>query len=95
MKIGFIINDLHSMNLAKDTSVYLMKEAFMRGNEVFAFDATDVTHKNSSLYARCTKIVFPNPAELIFPKIPPMCPFSTASGLIIVNVLFVAILIYF
>ena len=66
MKIGFIINDLHSMNLAKDTSVYLMKEAFMRGNEVFAFDATDVTHKNSSLYARCTKIVFPNPAELIF-----------------------------
>ena len=66
MKIGFIINDLHSMNLVKDTSVYLMKEAFMRGNEVFAFDATDVTHKNSSLYARCTKIVFPNPAELIF-----------------------------
>ena len=30
MKIGFIINDLNSMNLEKDTSVYLMKEAHAR-----------------------------------------------------------------
>ena len=38
MKIGFIVNDLHSMNLEKDTSIYLMKEAFMRGSEIYAFD---------------------------------------------------------
>ena len=69
MKIGFIINDLHSMNLEKDTSVYLMKEAFMRGHDIYAFDATDVTHKNSSLYANCTKINFPNPGELNFDKL--------------------------
>ena len=68
MKIGFIVNDLHSMNLEKDTSIYLMKEAFMRGNEIYAFDATDVTHKNSNLYANCTKIQFPNPGELSFEK---------------------------
>lgn len=68
MKIGFIVNDLHSMNLEKDTSIYLMKEAFMRGSEIYAFDATDVTHKNSNLYANCTKIQFPNPGELSFEK---------------------------
>ncbi|MFL2487667.1 MAG: glutathione synthase [Gammaproteobacteria bacterium] len=68
MKIGFIVNDLHSMNLEKDTSIYLMKEVFMRGSEIYAFDATDVTHKNSNLYANCTKIQFPNPGELSFEK---------------------------
>tara|TARA_X000000950_G_scaffold220731_1_gene265873 strand:+ start:17515 stop:18444 length:930 start_codon:yes stop_codon:yes gene_type:complete len=68
MKIGFIVNDLHSINLEKDTSIYLMKEVFMRGSEIYAFDATDVTHKNSNLYANCTKIQFPNPGELSFEK---------------------------
>ena len=68
MKIGFIINDLHSMNLEKDTSVYLMKEAFMRGDEIYVFDASDVTHKNSALYANCTKIQFPNPGKLNFER---------------------------
>ena len=38
MKVGFIINDLDSMNLKKDTSVYLMKEAFDRDHEVRIFD---------------------------------------------------------
>ena len=64
MKIGFIINDLNSMNLEKDTSVYLMKEAHARGDDVFAFDSKDVTHKATSLYANCKKINFPNPSEL-------------------------------
>ena len=59
MKIGFIINDLNSMNLEKDTSVYLMKEAHARGDDVFAFDSKDVTHIATSLY-------FPNPSELNF-----------------------------
>ena len=66
MKIGFIINDLASMNLEKDTSVYLMKEANMRGNQVFAFDSKDVTHKETALFAECKKIDFPNPSELSF-----------------------------
>ncbi len=68
MKIGFIINDLHSMNLEKDTSVYLMKEAFMRGDEIYVFDASDVTHKNSALYANCSQIQFPNPGKLNFER---------------------------
>ena len=66
MKIGFIINDLNSMNLEKDTSVYLMKEAHARGDDIFAFDSKDVTHKATSLYANCKKINFPNPSELNF-----------------------------
>ena len=66
MKIGFIINDLASMNLEKDTSVYLMKEANMRGNQVFAFDSKDVTHKETALFAECKKIDFPNPSDLNF-----------------------------
>jgi len=66
MKIGFIINDLASMNLEKDTSVYLMKEANMRGNQVFVFDSKDVTHKETALFAECKKIDFPNPSELNF-----------------------------
>ena len=66
MKIGFIVNDLNSMNLEKDTSVYLMKEAHARGDDVFAFDSKDVTHKATSLYANCKKINFPNPSELNF-----------------------------
>ena len=66
MKIGFIINDLHSMNLEKDTSVYLMREAQNRGNEIYAFDALDVTHKNNSLYADCKKILFNNANDFTF-----------------------------
>ena len=54
------------MNLEKDTSVYLMKEANMRGNQVFAFDSKDVTHKETALFAECKKIDFPNPSELNF-----------------------------
>ena len=66
MKIGFIINDLDSMNLEKDTSIYLMKEAHAKGNEVYAFDSKDVTHKKNALYADCKAIDFPNAGELNF-----------------------------
>ena len=66
MKIGFIINDLNSMNLEKDTSIYLMKEAYAKGNEIYAFDSKDVTHKKNALYADCKIIDFPNPSELNF-----------------------------
>ena len=43
-----------------------MKEANMRGNQVFAFDSKDVTHKETALFAECKKIDFPNPSELNF-----------------------------
>lgn len=38
----------------------------MRGNQVFAFDSKDVTHKETALFAECNKIDFPNPSELNF-----------------------------
>ena len=58
MKVGFIINDLDSMNLKKDTSVYLMKEAFGRDHEVRIFDVCDVTYKDNDLYADSSKVHF-------------------------------------
>ena len=61
MKVGFIINDLDSMNLKKDTSVYLMKEAFGRDHEVRIFDVCDVTYKDNDLYADSSKVHFDNP----------------------------------
>ena len=54
------------MNLEKDTSIYLMKEAHARGNQVYAFDSKDVTHKKTALYADCKEIDFPNSSELNF-----------------------------
>ena len=66
MKVGFIINDLDSMDLKKDTSVYLMKEAFDRGHEVRIFDVCDVTYKDNDLYADSSKVHFDNPDNLKF-----------------------------
>ena len=56
MKVGFIINDLDSMDLKKDSSVYLMKEAFDRGHEVRIFDVCNVTHKDNDLYSDSSKV---------------------------------------
>ena len=66
MKVGFIINDLDSMDLKKDTSAYLMKEAFNRGHEVRIFDVCNVTYKNDDLYADSSKVHFDNPNDLKF-----------------------------
>ena len=66
MRVGFIINDLDSMDLKKDTSAYLMKEAFDRGHEVRIFDVCDVTYKNNDLYADSSKVNFNNPNDLKF-----------------------------
>ena len=66
MKVGFIINDLDSMDLKKDTSAYLMKEAFNRGHEVRIFDVCNVTYKNDDLYADSSKVHFDNPNNLKF-----------------------------
>ena len=66
MKVGFIINDLDSMDLKKDTSAYLMKEAFNRGHEVRIFDVCNVTYKNDDLYADSSKVHFDNTNDLKF-----------------------------
>lgn len=66
MKVGFIINDLDSMDLKKDTSVYLMKEAFDRDYEVRIFDVCDVTYKDNDLYADSSKVHFDNSDNLKF-----------------------------
>ena len=68
MKVAFIINDFDSMNLEKDTSVFLMNEAFKRGYDVFSFGVNDVTYKLNNLFAKCEKVNFPDPSLLSFTK---------------------------
>ena len=68
MKVAFIINDFDSMNLEKDTSVFLMNEAFKRGYDVFSFGVNDVTYKLNNIFAKCEKVNFPDPSLLSFTK---------------------------
>ena len=68
MKVAFIINDFDSMNLEKDTSIFLMNEAYNRGYEVFSFGVNEVTYKSNNLYAECEKVNFPDPSLLSFTK---------------------------
>ena len=60
MKVAFIINDFNSMNLEKDTSIFLMNEAYNQGYEVFSFGVNEVTYKSNNLYAECEKVNFPD-----------------------------------
>ena len=48
MKVAFIINDFDSMNLEKDTSIFLMNEAYNRGYEVFSFGVNEITYKSNN-----------------------------------------------
>ena len=66
MKVGFIINDLDSMNLKKDTSAYLMKEAFVRDYEVRIFNVSDVTYKDNDLYANSKRVYFEDSEHIKF-----------------------------
>ena len=68
MKVAFIINDFDSMNLEKDTSIFLMNEAYNRGYEVFSFGVNEVTYKSNNLFAECEKVNFPDPSLLSFTK---------------------------
>ena len=52
------------MDLEKDTSVYL-EEAHARGDDVFAFDSKDVTHKQLH-YTQIVKNKFSESSELNF-----------------------------
>ena len=63
MKVAFIINDFDSMNLEKDTSIFLMNEAYNRGYEVFSFGVNEVTYKSNNLFAECEKVNFPDPSS--------------------------------
>ena len=68
MKVAFVINDFDSMNIEKDTSIFLMNEAYNRGYEVFSFGVNEVTYKSNKLFAKCEKVNFPDPSLLSFTK---------------------------
>ena len=56
MEVGFIVSNFVSINDKKDTSIYLMQEAFKRGDTVYFFDVSDVTFKQNSLFAHAHQI---------------------------------------
>lgn len=66
MEVGFIVSNFVSINDKKDTSIYLMKEAFKRGHTVYFFDVSDVTFKQNSLFAHAHQIKFENEADFTY-----------------------------
>ena len=66
MEVGFIVSNFVSINDKKDTSIYLMKEAFQRGHTVYFFDVSDVTFKQNSLFAHAHQIKFENEADFTY-----------------------------
>ena len=68
MKAAFIINDFKSMNLEKDTSIFLIKEAQKMDIATYAFDTSDILVKNGKVFVNSKKVVFngSNPIPLIF-----------------------------
>ena len=66
MEVGFIVSNFVSINDKKDTSIYLMKEAFKRGYTVYFFDISDVTFKQNSLFAYAHQIKFENEADFTY-----------------------------
>ena len=66
MEVGFIVSNFVSINDKKDTSIYLMKEAFKRGYTVYFFDISDVTFKQNSLFAYAHQIKFENEDDFTY-----------------------------
>ena len=66
MKVAFIINDLQSMDLKKDTSIFLAKEAFDRGYEVHTFNTNNLSVQDERLFALTSKLIFPTKDQLSF-----------------------------
>lgn len=66
MKVAFIINDFHSMDIKKDTSIYLAHEAFRRGMEVHTFNTNNISVINNQLFAKTSKLSFPSKDSLNF-----------------------------
>ena len=60
MKAAFIINDFKSMNLEKDTSIFLIKEAQKMDIATYAFDTSDILVKNGKVFVNSKKVVFKN-----------------------------------
>ena len=60
MKAVFIINDFKSMNLEKDTSILLIKEAQKMDIATYAFDTSDILVKNGKVFVNSKKVVFTN-----------------------------------
>lgn len=45
MKVGFVVDPLHSLNRFKDTSMLLMQHACQKNYEVWCFDSDDIYHE--------------------------------------------------
>tara|TARA_B100000963_G_C22589911_1_gene654965 strand:- start:535 stop:1485 length:951 start_codon:yes stop_codon:yes gene_type:complete len=61
MKAAFIINDFKTMNLEKDTSIFLIKEAQKNKIETFAFDTSDVSIEAQKIKAKVKEVTFNKP----------------------------------
>lgn len=55
-RVVFVIDPLHQLKLAKDTSLYLMQEALLRDYEVFTTTVTDLFMQDDRVYANLVAI---------------------------------------
>ncbi len=58
MKAAFIINDFETMNLEKDTSIFLIKEAQKNNIDTYAFDTSDILVEDSKIKATVNEVSF-------------------------------------
>ncbi|GIR03154.1 MAG: hypothetical protein CM15mP12_6850 [Gammaproteobacteria bacterium] len=58
MKAAFIINDFETMNLEKDTSIFLIKEAQKNNIDTYAFDTSDILVEDSKIKATVNEVFF-------------------------------------
>ena len=58
MKAAFIINDFETMNLEKDTSIFLIKEAQRNNIDTYAFDTSDILVEDSKIKATVNEVSF-------------------------------------
>ena len=60
MKIGFLIDPLENLVLAKDTSIAMMLEAINTGYQVFTFSAEGLIAEGGNVFAYMDEITINN-----------------------------------
>tara|TARA_B100000401_G_scaffold436334_1_gene379615 strand:- start:77 stop:1012 length:936 start_codon:yes stop_codon:yes gene_type:complete len=60
MKIGFQINDVHTLNFETDSTLPIILESQKRKNKNYCFLPSSITYKNNAVYAEIREIYFKN-----------------------------------
>ena len=56
MRVAFIVDPLPKLKAAKDSTIFMMREAARRGHKVFAFEAGDMALLNNRVLANVSSL---------------------------------------